>query len=181
MIRSGHTPPSVPTGFFAPTGPGHPSGCPGLRVSCKNMPFGRCVRRRRCLRCPPGRQGVSSLYGRARPPHIGRAGGRAGHLARPSLCRCYMGLFLDNRFTSVCAERIEFRPWGGFPTKLIAPVQTPYGAAAPPAYLSHNTPRYERPLSSGPGLIGAARSGLSRRRELRGHGVLRSSPPEIAT
>jgi len=51
----------------------------------KNMPFGRCVRRWRWLQCPPGRQGVSSLYGRARPPHIGRAGGRAGHLARPSL------------------------------------------------------------------------------------------------
>jgi hypothetical protein len=70
--------------FSCPTG--HPSGCSGLRVSRKNMPFGRCVWCRRRLRCPPGRQGVSSLYGRARPPHIGRAGGRAGHLARPSLC-----------------------------------------------------------------------------------------------
>jgi hypothetical protein len=55
------------------------------RVS-QNMLFGGCVWRRWCLQCPPGRQGVSSLYGRARPPHIGRAGGRAGHLARPSLC-----------------------------------------------------------------------------------------------
>src|SRR5215204_1917605 len=62
---------------------------------------------------------VFSLW--ACPPHIGRAGSRAGHLARPSLCRCYMGLFSDNRFASVCAKRIEFCPWGCFPTKLLAP------------------------------------------------------------
>ena len=77
-------PPMSASAFSCPTG--HPSGCSGLRVSRKNMPFGGCVWCRRRLRCPPGRQGVSSLYGRARPPHIGRAGGRAGHLARPSLC-----------------------------------------------------------------------------------------------
>jgi len=55
-----------------------------------------------------------------------------------------MGLFSDNRFAPVCVVRTEFLPWGCFPVKLFAPVQTPYGAAAPPAYLLHNTPRYGR-------------------------------------
>jgi hypothetical protein len=46
----------------------------------------RCPGLRRRVRCPPGRQGVSSLNRRARPPHAGRVRGRAGHLARPLLC-----------------------------------------------------------------------------------------------
>src|SRR5829696_2678292 len=94
-----------------------------------------------------------------------------------------MGLFLDNRFASVCAERMEFCPWGCFPTKPIAPLQTPHVATAPPAYLPHNTPRYGRCaraiLARSDRLDADFRAGvnfaLTAFYEVRLNGVLRSS------
>src|SRR5215208_7932999 len=48
-------------------------------------------------------------------------------------------------------------------------------SSASPAGLAHNTRRYEHSLAGGPGPVGVARCRLSRWRELRLLGILRSS------
>ena len=92
------------------------------------------------------------------PSHIGRAGGRAGHLARPSLyphigrlrllqmLRFSMlhGVVFGQSFRLGMCIAHRVLSMGLFSDETLCPVRVPYGVAAPPAYLSHNTPRYGR-------------------------------------